>query len=117
MLSYSLSWYGLTKGPEDGPNAYVCPLAIRLARGDRRALASIYLGSLFYRLDQCVDNIMRSIDRFYVVTHADTSCLQLFLWEQFKTLGPKQTQCDGIEMVEVKDNDGNMKIVPDRPLK
>lgn len=30
------------------------PLAIKLAKGERLALASIFLGSFFYRLDECV---------------------------------------------------------------
>lgn len=53
MLSYWLSWYILPDGPEESLNAYIYPLAIRLARGDRLTLAPIYLGSLFYRTSVC----------------------------------------------------------------
>lgn len=80
MLVHWLSWYVLPSGPEDGLNPYVFPLAIRLAKGERLALASIYFGSLFYRLDECIKNIVKSIGRYHVVTHA-TAFLQLFLWE------------------------------------
>lgn len=74
-------------GLKDGLNPYVFPLAIRLTRGDKLTLLPIYLGSLFYRLDLCVQNIIKSTDQHIVVTHADTSFLQLFLCERFKTLG------------------------------
>lgn len=97
-------------------NSNVFPLDIRLARGDRLALAPIYLGFLFYRLNKCVKNIT-SLGRFYVVTHNNTSFLQLFRWERFKTLGLKPAQYDGVEMIEVEDDDGNVKAVLDRPLK
>lgn len=54
MLSYWLSWYVLLSGPEDGINSYIFPLAIRLAKGKSLALAPIFLGSLYYRLDECL---------------------------------------------------------------
>lgn len=46
----------LLSGPEDGIHPYVFPLAIKLAKGERLALVPIFLGSLFYRLDECVQN-------------------------------------------------------------
>lgn len=36
MLSFWLSWYVLSSGPEDGINAFVFPLAIRVARGKKQ---------------------------------------------------------------------------------
>lgn len=69
----------LPSGPGDGFNSYVFPLGNRLAKGERLALEPFYLGSLFYRLDGCVSNIVRSMGWFYVVTHADISFLQLFM--------------------------------------
>lgn len=35
-----------------------------------------YLGSFYAGLDECVDNVMRSVGQNDVVTHADTRCLQ-----------------------------------------
>lgn len=89
ILAYWPSWYALSRGPKDGISPYVFPRAIRLAKGERLALAPIYLGSLFYQLDECVQNIIKSMGRSIVVSYADTSFLQLFLWERFETLGPK----------------------------
>lgn len=80
MLSYWMSWYVLPSGREDGLNPYVFPLAIKLAKGERLALAPVYIGSLF-RLDECVGNIVKSVGRFHLVTHVDPAFLQLFLWE------------------------------------
>lgn len=59
---------------------------------------------------------MRSMESFHVVTHADTGFLQFFLWERFKTLGPKPAQYNTVDMVEVKEND-EVKVKPDRPYK
>lgn len=95
----------------------VFPFVARLARADKLALVLIYLGSLFYHLEECVNNVSRSIGRLFIVNNIDTSFPQVFLWERFKTLGPKPAEYDGVEMGNVEDNDGNMKIVPDRPLK
>lgn len=66
-------------GPEDGLNSFVLSLAIRLTSGKRLPLASIYLGFLFHWLDEYVGNIGRFIGRFYVMAHANTAILQLFL--------------------------------------
>lgn len=43
FLSYWLSKYILPSGPEDGINAYIFPLAIRLPRGKRLRLGLLYL--------------------------------------------------------------------------
>lgn len=48
-----------------------------------------------------------------MVTHVDTAFLQLFLWERFKTLGPKPYQHNAVDMVEVEEN-GEVKVRPDR---
>lgn len=51
-------------------------------KGERLALMAIYLGSLFTRFDECVANTVYSMGRYDMVTHASTSFLQMFLWEQ-----------------------------------
>lgn len=53
LVSYWLSWYVLPTGPEDGISLYVFPLVIRLPKG-QTCTALIYLGLLFYLLDECV---------------------------------------------------------------
>lgn len=47
MLAFWLSWYVLPSGPEDGINSYVFPLVIRLAKGEKVALAPIFLVLFF----------------------------------------------------------------------
>lgn len=55
------------------------PLVIKLAKGESLALVPMYLGSHFYRLDECVGYIMKFVARYHVVIHADTTFLKLFL--------------------------------------
>lgn len=58
---------------EDALNAYVIPLAILLAKGERLGLPPIYLKSLFPRLDGCVGNTVHLVGSYNVIAHADTS--------------------------------------------
>lgn len=55
MLSYWLSWFVFSSRPEDGIHPFVFMMAIVLAKGERFALAPIYLGSLYVRLHECVN--------------------------------------------------------------
>lgn len=55
--------------------------------------------------------------RYLVVSYVDTSFLQLFLWERFRTLGPKLQVFSGIDMVDFEDDDDNVMSVPEKPLK
>lgn len=75
MLAYWLP-YILSTVPEDGLNPYVFPLAIRLGRGEKLALAPIFLGSLVRRLDESVENLLKSMGRYIVVSYINTSFLQ-----------------------------------------
>lgn len=52
-----------------------------------------------------------------MVTYADTSFCQLFLWEIFKTLGLKPEEYEAVEMIDDEDENGKVQTVPDRPLK
>lgn len=106
----------ITSGPEDELNPFVFSL-LRLAGGDKLALTLLYLGSLFYHFDECVYNITRSMGRYLVVTYADTSFLQLFLWKRFKTLGLKPAEYEAVEMIDIEDDNGKMKTLSDRTLK
>lgn len=99
---------------EDGLNQYVFPLAIRLAKGERFALAPIYLGSLCYRLDECVRNICE-VHR--VLTRSDPCwyCLPPTF-----SMGKIQiTWCETISIWCCGDGwggrDGEVSLTPDRP--
>lgn len=42
-------------------------------KGERLALAPLCLGSLFDRLDECVNNVVQSIKQYDMATYADAS--------------------------------------------
>lgn len=52
-----------------------------------------------------------------MVPHTDTSFSAVVLWERFQNLEPKPTKHDGVKIVDVEDDEGNVKTVPDRLLK
>lgn len=78
------------------------------------AFLPIYLGSLFFRMDECIQNNVKSTGCYHVITHADTVFLQVFLWEKSKTLSTKPNQYEAVEMIAVEKN---RRVVesPDRP--
>lgn len=117
MLSFWLSWHVLLSGPEDGINAYVFPIAIRLARGEKVALTPIFLGSLFYRLYECVHNLISSMGCHTMALYAQTAFLQMFLWERFKNYGPQTSTFEAITMMTVEDENGIVRSIPDKPKK
>lgn len=49
---------------------------------------------------------MRLMRRYDVVTHADTTSMQMFLWERFKVLAPKVIKLPTMDMGEVVSTDG-----------
>lgn len=63
LLLYWLSWFVLSREPEDGLNSYLFSLAIPLAKVERLAFPPIYLGSLYTCLDKSANNISRSLGR------------------------------------------------------
>lgn len=80
-------------------------------------MAPIFLDSLFHRLVECVENMVKSMG-LIVVSYANTSFLQLFMWERFKTLGSKLAEFDDtVEMVEIEEVNGVVKLVPAKPIK
>lgn len=55
----------------------------------RETSSRAYLPWVIYaRLDECVNNILRSIGRYDIVTHTDTCFLQIFLWERYGAIAP-----------------------------
>lgn len=89
MLAFYLSWYILPSGPEDGIYPYVFPLAVKLVNSEQLALAPIFLRSLFYQLEECVQNQLKLMGRHTMVSYANFAFLQLFLWGRFKSLAPQ----------------------------
>lgn len=93
------------------------PLAVKLAKGERLALAPILLGSLIYRLDECVHNLSKSMGRYTMVSYANSVFLQLFLWERFNSLAPQSVQFEAVTMMTVEDEDEIVRTVPDKPAR
>lgn len=99
------------------PPLCILSLFKKLAKGERLELAPIFLGSLFYRLDECVQNQLKSMGRYTVVSYANSAFLQLFLWERFKGLAPQPVQFEAVNVVTVEDENEIVKTVPDKPKK
>lgn len=107
----------LPSGPEDGIHPYVFPLVVKLAKGEKLALVPIFLGSLFYRLDECVHNLSKSMGRYTVVSHVNSAFLHLFLWERFSNLAPQPVQFEAVTMRTIEEEDGIVKMVPNKPAR
>lgn len=69
MLPHWLSWFVLSKTPEERLNTFVFPLVFLLAKRKRLSLAPLYLGSLFDRLDEFIGNILKFVDRYNFIPH------------------------------------------------
>ncbi|KAK9280620.1 hypothetical protein L1049_014315 [Liquidambar formosana] len=61
FLSYWLSRYVLEGAPEDGVNAWVFPLTIKITKGEQFALAPVFLGSLYRHIDLIKTDMERSM--------------------------------------------------------
>lgn len=85
-VSILVRWFVLPSSPEDRLNSFVFRLAILFVKGKRLVLVPLYLGSLFDPLDECVGNTVQFAGNYGVVTHEDTSFLQMFLWERFMAI-------------------------------
>lgn len=57
LLSYWLSWFIFSSGPDDGLTDCVLLLAISLTNGKRLALAVVFLGYLYAHLEECLGNV------------------------------------------------------------
>lgn len=69
----------LLSGLDDGLYPNVFPFTILIAKGVQFALVSVHLGSLYTRLDECVNNMVRSMAKYNVVKHVDSCFAQMFL--------------------------------------
>lgn len=114
ILSYWLSRYVLLSSLEDDFDSYVFLFAISLAQGERLAIVPIYLGSLFYRLDECIQNIVKSVS----LSCGDSCHYHLFtsliMGATSKKLSRKPTQYLTVEKVDMEEN-GKVVERPDGP--
>lgn len=87
----SVVWFScyLSSCPEDGLNLYIFLLAILIAQRVWFALASLYLGSLYAQLDECIGNIVQVVERYDVVMHANAYFLKMFLSKRFALITSK----------------------------
>lgn len=63
------------------------------------AFAPLYLGSLFDRLDVCINKIVRSVGRYIIAIYVVATFFQMFIWEGFGTLVSKPNEFDPVELV------------------
>lgn len=61
----------------------------------------LYFRSLYALLDKCTNNITCSVGCCDVVTYADTSFLQIFLWERFSKIAPRPIEFKEVTFKEV----------------
>lgn len=61
FVAYWLSWCMQSNELEDGLNPYFSSLAILITKGIKLALASLYLDSLYVRLDKCARNMIAQL--------------------------------------------------------
>lgn len=62
-------------------------------------------------MHECIQNIVKFVGHYHVVTHVDIAFLQVFLLEQFGTLSLKPTQYHIVKMVEVEENEQIVEIL------
>lgn len=62
---------------EAGLDPYVFLLAILIAK--EVYVDSLYLGSLYAQLDDCVNNVIWFVGRYQMVAHVNACFLQMFL--------------------------------------
>ena len=83
-LLVGLSKFIFGGSPVHSPYPYLFNMAVTLSRGHSLSLVSMFLGSLYLRLDVAITDIRRSVGCFNVGTHVSTLFLQLFIYERFK---------------------------------
>ncbi|KAK9293241.1 hypothetical protein L1049_021232 [Liquidambar formosana] len=79
--------------PSEGISAHVFPLAIKIAKGKCFSLATVYLATLYRRLDMVVEEAVRGSKGSNAhACYVDTGFLQMFLWERFPFYAPKRAE-------------------------
>ncbi|QHN99193.1 uncharacterized protein DS421_13g395760 [Arachis hypogaea] len=88
FVAYWLSKYVFLGLADECMSHGVFLLACLIAGGERLPLASLYLGSLYTRLDQFSQQLKIAHGRFPVLAFIDEIFLQLFLFERFSQFAP-----------------------------
>ncbi|OMP07519.1 hypothetical protein COLO4_07268 [Corchorus olitorius] len=88
FVGFLLLWYVLPWAPEDGISPTLIPLAIKLSKGTRFPLGSMYLGSLYRRLDLIHEKTRLSMGRFKLWSTVDVTFIQMCLWGRFPRCAP-----------------------------
>lgn len=66
-------------GSEDGLNIYVFHVMILVVKGEKLALALMYLGSSTHWLYECMENMISSVGRYDVVNQIDSRFQQMVI--------------------------------------
>lgn len=107
----------MPSGPTDGINPYVFPLTIKLAKVEKLALAPIFLGSLFFNLDECAQNLLKIYGPVYnrlIHRHCVSS---IDFVGEIMGFAPQQAQFEALNIVTVEDENAIVKSVHDKPEK
>lgn len=55
--------------------------------------------------------------RYTVISYANSTFIQMFLWERFNSVAPQPTLFEAVNLVTVEDVNGIVKTVPNKPEK
>ena len=83
LMAFIASWLArfiLSMSPEDGINAVIFPLTIKLVEGHSLQLAPLFLGSLYHKLDCLQDEAKHSSDICNLSSYLCTPFLTLFFF-------------------------------------
>ena len=73
-------------------------IATCLACGSHLTLASAYLGTLYWRLNQCSQDLRHTCGRLEVISMIDMGFLQAFMWEYFPRVAPSYRGTSSIRL-------------------
>ncbi|KAI8555258.1 hypothetical protein RHMOL_Rhmol05G0160800 [Rhododendron molle] len=89
FLAYWLTWYIFPGPPKDGVDTTLLELTAILASWESVPLASLFLGTLFKRLDILPEVARRSCGRYDLPIYVATNFLHMFLFERFLRVAPE----------------------------
>ncbi|KAK1260570.1 hypothetical protein QJS04_geneDACA018064 [Acorus gramineus] len=91
FLAMWLSRYVFPSHPSDAVGRHVIPIAVRLARGTRLALAPAVVGSLYRDMRTIKKRVLLEQEEKMFIAYAPFQLLQLWLWERFHSLRPRNS--------------------------
>lgn len=84
-------------------------MEILTLKGVRFALAPLYLGYLYAKMDEYEGNITRAMGRCEMFTQVDSNFLQVLMWKRFPTIPLNPLECPTIVTEEVILENGSKK--------